>query len=155
MQASLPDSRFRRESRELQAAEQIFLNEAHDGKHVDASEQPGYLLRLRQAEAERQLIHRARQFAAERVHELAQVHVQPGERVVSQGRTAAGKERRRSRQRLRPVSQQVQAARRGRVTGPARQGKQDRKSTRLNSSHVAISYAVFCLKKKKTTTAEQ
>src|SRR5437868_9788685 len=28
---------------------------------------------------------------------------------------------------------------------------QDRKSTRLNSSHVSISYAVFCLKKKKTT----
>src|SRR5690625_5760399 len=27
----------------------------------------------------------------------------------------------------------------------------DRKSTRLNSSHVAISYAVFCLKKKKRT----
>src|SRR5690625_2614256 len=27
---------------------------------------------------------------------------------------------------------------------------QDRKSTRLNSSHVAISYAVFCLKKKTT-----
>src|SRR5690625_6702326 len=27
----------------------------------------------------------------------------------------------------------------------------DRKSTRLNSSHVAISYAVFCLKKKKLT----
>src|SRR5439155_5317051 len=27
----------------------------------------------------------------------------------------------------------------------------DRKSTRLNSSHVAISYAVFCLKKKKET----
>src|SRR5690606_42157532 len=30
----------------------------------------------------------------------------------------------------------------------------DRKSTRLNSSHVKISYAVFCLKKKKTCTAE-
>src|SRR5690606_41276021 len=29
------------------------------------------------------------------------------------------------------------------------QGKIDRKSTRLNSSHVKISYAVFCLKKKK------
>src|SRR5439155_20472472 len=29
-------------------------------------------------------------------------------------------------------------------------GRRDRKSTRLNSSHVAISYAVFCLKKKKT-----
>src|SRR5258707_13063830 len=28
-------------------------------------------------------------------------------------------------------------------------GKQDRKSTRLNSSHANISYAVFCLKKKK------
>src|SRR5690606_41224665 len=28
----------------------------------------------------------------------------------------------------------------------------DRKSTRLNSSHVKISYAVFCLKKKKQTT---
>src|SRR5690625_5664120 len=28
-------------------------------------------------------------------------------------------------------------------------GMGDRKSTRLNSSHVAISYAVFCLKKKK------
>src|SRR5439155_8656108 len=27
----------------------------------------------------------------------------------------------------------------------------DRKSTRLNSSHVAISYAVFCLKKKKSS----
>src|SRR5262245_64657321 len=30
-----------------------------------------------------------------------------------------------------------------------RQGRQDRKSTRLNSSHLGISYAVFCLKKKK------
>src|SRR5436309_11815673 len=28
-------------------------------------------------------------------------------------------------------------------------GRRDRKSTRLNSSHVKISYAVFCLKKKK------
>src|SRR5437899_9706636 len=28
---------------------------------------------------------------------------------------------------------------------------QDRKSTRLNSSHLGISYAVFCLKKKKNT----
>src|SRR5207253_8829570 len=31
----------------------------------------------------------------------------------------------------------------------ASESDQDRKSTRLNSSHVAISYAVFCLKKKK------
>src|SRR5688572_31227529 len=33
--------------------------------------------------------------------------------------------------------------------------KLDRKSTRLNSSHSQISYAVFCLKKKKATPAEQ
>src|ERR1035441_10815363 len=31
-------------------------------------------------------------------------------------------------------------------------GRPDRKSTRLNSSHLGISYAVFCLKKKKKTT---
>src|SRR5262245_64124158 len=31
----------------------------------------------------------------------------------------------------------------------ARFGAEDRKSTRLNSSHLGISYAVFCLKKKK------
>src|SRR5574340_1320676 len=36
-----------------------------------------------------------------------------------------------------------------RPTRPA-QSHQDRKSTRLNSSHQKISYAVFCLKKKKT-----
>src|SRR5439155_26569038 len=34
------------------------------------------------------------------------------------------------------------------------QSARDRKSTRLNSSHVAISYAVFCLKKKKIFTAK-
>src|SRR5215475_4113920 len=39
--------------------------------------------------------------------------------------------------------------RRARHHHPARAGRQDRKSTRLNSSHVKISYAVFCLKKKK------
>src|SRR5690606_40455637 len=32
-----------------------------------------------------------------------------------------------------------------------RMKREDRKSTRLNSSHVKISYAVFCLKKKKNT----
>src|SRR5438445_7553797 len=33
----------------------------------------------------------------------------------------------------------------------ARERAEDRKSTRLNSSHANISYAVFCLKKKKAT----
>src|SRR5256885_13297386 len=44
-------------------------------------------------------------------------------------------------------ARQLQAARvLGRVQA-------DRKSTRLNSSHLVISYAVFCLKKKKSKTA--
>src|SRR3712207_7430542 len=36
------------------------------------------------------------------------------------------------------------------VTAVRRDAEVDRKSTRLNSSHANISYAVFCLKKKKT-----
>src|SRR5690242_20986246 len=44
---------------------------------------------------------------------------------------------------------------------PALKGKfdglavRDRKSTRLNSSHMSISYAVFCLKKKKKNTKKK
>src|SRR5256885_7089758 len=34
-------------------------------------------------------------------------------------------------------------------------GPRDRKSTRLNSSHLVISYAVFCLKKKKELASER
>src|SRR3712207_8420248 len=52
----------------------------------------------------------------------------------------------------RPEGARLPGARRG--EGRARGGGQrrrDRKSTRLNSSHANISYAVFCLKKKKTT----
>src|SRR5437588_4204482 len=44
------------------------------------------------------------------------------------------------------------------VTPPPAQAQvtaQDRKSTRLNSSHTVISYAVFCLKKKKSQTTTQ
>src|SRR5260221_5172899 len=37
----------------------------------------------------------------------------------------------------------------GRARGPSAPRRGDRKSTRLNSSHTVISYAVFCLKKKK------
>src|SRR5688572_32346239 len=46
---------------------------------------------------------------------------------------------------------------RGHVLGDLRQplrGQEDRKSTRLNSSHSQISYAVFCLKKKSIFTDE-
>src|SRR5256885_3649854 len=43
-----------------------------------------------------------------------------------------------------PVGPIQRAARRGR----SKVSRKDRKSTRLNSSHLVISYAVFCLKKK-------
>src|SRR5205807_8166535 len=42
----------------------------------------------------------------------------------------------------------IHSSRKRKGHGPARR-KLDRKSTRLNSSHLVISYAVFCLKKKK------
>src|SRR5207253_11135263 len=65
-----------------------------------------------------------------------------------------GGQRRRDPARQRPVPAAVRdrivRPRRARGDGMRRTG-QDRKSTRLNSSHVAISYAVFCLKKKTTT----
>src|SRR3712207_7888203 len=46
------------------------------------------------------------------------------------------------------LGQPLGEVRRPRRVGP---GPRDRKSTRLNSSHANISYAVFCLKKKKKT----
>src|SRR2546426_5758946 len=51
------------------------------------------------------------------------------------------------------VARSVMPAGRSRPGGHATKGwkrSRDRKSTRLNSSHLVISYAVFCLKKKKT-----
>src|SRR5256885_11444953 len=45
----------------------------------------------------------------------------------------------------------VEAEPPGKQNGKAVETKEDRKSTRLNSSHLVISYAVFCLKKKKNT----
>src|SRR5262245_63398160 len=41
------------------------------------------------------------------------------------------------------------------VFGGRRSEREDRKSTRLNSSHLGISYAVFCLKKKKKKQKRQ
>src|SRR3712207_7327902 len=61
-------------------------------------------------------------------------------------RPRAGDHRRRRRDRLAGT-----ARRRGRDGRGTRGGGEDRKSTRLNSSHANISYAVFCLKKKKKT----
>src|SRR2546426_10748187 len=56
-----------------------------------------------------------------------------------------------------PARERVVRSRKGRVHGRRHAqdrslragGERDRKSTRLNSSHLVISYAVFCLKKKK------
>src|SRR5437870_6679646 len=45
--------------------------------------------------------------------------------------------------------------RQARELDPPAQAQEDRKSTRLNSSHVAISYAVFCLKKKNKQRNEK
>src|SRR5690349_22873806 len=46
----------------------------------------------------------------------------------------------------------AELAERADVLAVLREAREDRKSTRLNSSHVEISYAVFCLKKKKNKT---
>src|SRR5437899_9473900 len=60
-----------------------------------------------------------------------------------------------------PISQpQAQALRRstraqGAFPGARPLERLDRKSTRLNSSHLGISYAVFCLKKKKRAGATE
>src|SRR5207248_11538041 len=48
-----------------------------------------------------------------------------------------------------PVRSLYRASEGESVSGIAASGERDRKSTRLNSSHRTISYAVFCLKKKK------
>src|SRR2546430_6045432 len=59
-----------------------------------------------------------------------------------------GRDRRHRRRNLRPQARPFGML--GvRVVEELRAGRVDRKSTRLNSSHSQISYAVFCLKKKK------
>src|SRR3712207_7781131 len=59
---------------------------------------------------------------------------------------------RRGVSRLRQVVHELDVLRRGGRRRGEREHRraEDRKSTRLNSSHANISYAVFCLKKKKT-----
>src|SRR5690242_21090245 len=57
------------------------------------------------------------------------------------------------RSRLRPLHDQG-STRRG-LSGAVVGRPTDRKSTRLNSSHMSISYAVFCLKKKKKIKPQQ
>src|SRR5437868_13172273 len=60
-------------------------------------------------------------------------------------------------QKIHAAAAQLAGARSGKDETPPlvllHQRMQDRKSTRLNSSHVSSSYAVFCLKKKKHTVS--
>src|SRR5437773_5925116 len=58
-----------------------------------------------------------------------------------------GKLSHRFRQKVADASKIDHAVRQG---VPEQLARRDRKSTRLNSSHITISYAVFCLKKKKS-----
>src|SRR5690349_24064793 len=62
--------------------------------------------------------------------------------------------RRRRGVRRRPTRAGWSARRTARRRSRTRTWRADRKSTRLNSSHVEISYAVFCLKKKKRHTID-
>src|SRR5205807_10135178 len=68
------------------------------------------------------------------------------------GSASAAPAARRERNRTPPTSLLLihqDAPRHEPLPGAARISRRDRKSTRLNSSHLVISYAVFCLKKKK------
>src|SRR3712207_7202212 len=69
---------------------------------------------------------------------------------AAQHRVASGA----AQQRLVPVAAGQQVARGAALQRLPVPGAQDRKSTRLNSSHANISYAVFCLKKKKKSLHE-
>src|SRR3712207_7548516 len=72
-------------------------------------------------------------------------------RLISVHRAAGGSGRgnaQRDLRRIQGTGRHLLGFRRGLTPGTGR----DRKSTRLNSSHANISYAVFCLKKKKKPT---
>src|SRR4051794_41755912 len=69
---------------------------------------------------------------------------------------AGSPEHRRPLRRLpRGGTRRRRARRRPSSTGPDGRRRADRKSTRLNSSHPSISYAVFCLKKKKNKISHE
>src|SRR5690606_40907823 len=74
-------------------------------------------------------------------------------------RAAHRRARRGGRRRLRPrpghEPRPRDRPRRPRLGATAQRRRADRKSTRLNSSHVKISYAVFCLKKKNDKHTQQ
>src|SRR5256885_8572489 len=94
----------------------------------------------------------------------------PGEKQIELDRRMIDESIKRTKERLQKVKKQRATQRRRRerhgifnisLVGYTNAGKStlfnalDRKSTRLNSSHLVISYAVFCLKKKNTHVPTQ
>src|SRR5205814_10411967 len=71
---------------------------------------------------------------------------------ISFKRTACGSTARTGAIRRRPACRALASTRSPAIRRIGITGGTDRKSTRLNSSHLGISYAVFCLKKKKIKT---
>src|SRR3712207_7279996 len=84
-------------------------------------------------------------FRSPRVHERVPVHA-----ALGRARGPFGDEPLRGRR-----AGRARGAVRPRHVARRRGARKDRKSTRLNSSHANISYAVFCLKKKKKSTKPQ
>src|SRR5437870_7223053 len=72
---------------------------------------------------------------------------------LSDGEAQVGSVRRPAGPGYSSASTQQEFRRASILSGKKQAVARDRKSTRLNSSHVAISYAVFCLKKKTKTKA--
>src|SRR2546422_7211820 len=81
------------------------------------------------------------------LHDALPIWHQPAE-------TARGQLRRGDRRAARREREGTALRRPSRHSDHAATARGDRKSTRLNSSHGYISYAVFCLKKKKTTSMD-
>src|SRR5256885_13296243 len=71
--------------------------------------------------------------------------------TLFRSRRPGGRSRQRHGVRGRHGGQALRSLRRPARGGGGRERQGDRKSTRLNSSHLVISYAVFCLKKKNAT----
>src|SRR5207245_5327117 len=110
--------------------------------------------RLPHALLERGAAHVQRQVEAERgrLDEADHLRDQPLEVAVTADQPRLGKSvLELTRQRVRIVAEQDRA---DAALGGGHEDE-DRKSTRLNSSHGSISYAVFCLKKKKKETRQR
>src|SRR3989449_7017098 len=105
-----------------------------DGHAIDARF-PGLELGEQQQVVDQ--LQQARRVAVDGLHERALSRFQPAMRLAREREGGSKNEREGSAQLVADVGEEL-----------------DRKSTRLNSSHGYISYAVFCLKKKKTNNTE-